>query len=105
MAEQAPTQVGGKPPQRATPGARLGRELSSYRLEQRGIENGLVLTVVNLATVDHLADIEAVLEQVGERAHAKGAPGDGAADRYPPRAVPNRPLVELLRKRAEADGR
>jgi hypothetical protein len=33
-----------------------------------------VFTAVNDAPVDHLADIEAVLEQVRERAYAKAAP-------------------------------
>jgi hypothetical protein len=38
-----------------------------------------MLTAVNLAPVDDLADIEAVLEQMGQRAHAKAAPAHGAA--------------------------
>src|SRR5438128_1305909 len=79
----------------------VGRELSFYRLEQRGIENGLVLTVVNLATVDHLADIEAVLEQIRERPHAEAAPADGPAGRAPPRLAANSPPIEVLRQRAD----
>src|SRR2546429_8416186 len=99
--KRAPAQDGGKPPQPAAPLPRLGRELSSYRLEQRGIENGLVLTVVNLATVDQLADIEAVLEQIRERPHAEAAPADGPAGRAPPRLAANSPPIEVLRQRAD----
>src|SRR3989442_12864159 len=95
-----PLRMGGKPRSRQRR-ARLGRELSSYRLEQRGIENGLVLTVVNLATVDQLADIEAVLEQIRERPHAEAAPADGPAGRAPPRLAANSPPTELLRQRAD----
>ena len=40
-----------------------------------------MLAAVNLAPVNHLADIEAVLEQMGERAHAEAAPADRAAVR------------------------
>ncbi len=61
-------------PQPAAPRHRLGRKLGLHRRKQRGIENGLVFTTVNGAPVDHLADIEAVLEQVRERTHAKAAP-------------------------------
>src|SRR5437660_6798451 len=101
MVKQAPAQDGGYTPQPAAPLQRLGRELSSYRLEQRGIENGLVLTVVNLATVDQLADIEAVLEQIRERPHAEAAPADGPAGRAPPRLAANSPPIEVLRQRAD----
>src|SRR6266446_8553141 len=95
-----PLRMAGKPRNRQRR-ARLGRELSSYRLEQRGIESGLVLTVVNLATVDHLADIEAVLEQIRERPHAKALPADGPAVRQPPRLAANSPPIEILRQRAD----
>jgi hypothetical protein len=53
--------------------------LPCTRRKQRSIENGLVLTAVNVATVGHLADIEAVLEEMRERAYAKAASADGAA--------------------------
>src|SRR6266481_6114069 len=96
-----PLRMAGKPRSRQRRSTRLGRELSSYRLEQRGIENGLVLTVVNLATVDQLADIEAVLEQIRERPHAEAAPADGPAGRAPPRLAANSPPIEVLRQRAD----
>src|SRR5262249_3225336 len=50
---------------------------------------------------DHLADIEAVLEQMGERPHAKAPPADGAAGRRPPRLAANSPAIEILRQRAD----
>src|SRR5262245_30823899 len=53
------------------------------------------------APVDHLADIEAVLEQMGERPHAKAPPADGAAGRQPPRLAANSPAIEILRQRAD----
>ena len=49
----------------------MGRKLGLHCLEQRGIDNGLVLTAMNLAPVDDLADVEAVLEQISERPHPK----------------------------------
>src|SRR2546427_6076769 len=101
MVKQAPAQERGRAPQPAAPRARLGRKLGLHRREQRGIENGLVLTVVNLATVDQLADIEAVLEQMGERPHAEAAPADGPAGRVPPRLAANSPPIEVLRQRAD----
>src|SRR5215211_4938124 len=86
--------------QPAAPRHRLGGKLALHRRKQRGIENGLVFTAVNGATVDHLADIEAVLEQMRERAHAKAAPTDGAAVRSPPQLAADPLAVEVLLKRA-----
>ena len=37
-----------------------------------------MLTTVDAAAIDHLADIEAILEEMRERAYAKPAPADGA---------------------------
>src|SRR6516165_8994416 len=62
IVKEATAQDGGRAPYPAAPRHCLGCELGLHRLEQREIENGLVLTAVNLAPVDHLADIEAVLE-------------------------------------------
>src|SRR5260370_18161026 len=51
---------------------------------------------MDLATIDHLADVEPVLEEIGERAHPKAdAPDDpsvGAAPHFGPDAAP----VEIL---------
>ena len=74
MVKQAPAQDRGRAPQPAAPRHRPGRKLGLHRRKQRGIDNGLVLTAVNLAPVDHLADIEAVLEQISERPDAKAPP-------------------------------
>src|SRR6516164_2608539 len=65
----------------AAPRHRLGGKLALHRLKQRGIENRLMLPVVDLTAIDHLADIEAVLKKIRERANTKTA----AADRAPVR--------------------
>ena len=62
IVKEAAAQDGGRAPEPAAPRHCLGCELGLHRLEQREIENRLVHTAVNLAPVDHLADIEAVLE-------------------------------------------
>src|SRR5262249_12423234 len=98
--EKAPAQERGRAAQAAATRARLGRELGLHRLEQRGIENGLMLTAVKLAPVDHLADIEAVLEQMRERPHPKAAPADRSAGRAPPRLAANCAPIEALRQQA-----
>src|SRR5262249_59893835 len=41
-----------------------------------------------------------VLEQMGERPHAKAPPTDGAAGRQPPRLAANSSAIEVLRQRA-----
>src|SRR5207247_2768987 len=89
--EQAPDQERGRAAQAMTPRHRLGRKLGLHRFKHRGIENGLVLAAVNLATVDHLADIETVLEQMGERSYPKPSPANGPAGREPPRLAANSP--------------
>ncbi len=81
LIKKAAGQEGGRAPQPAAPRHCLSSKLALHRVEQRGIENRLVLAAVNLASVNHLADIEAVLEQMRERAHAKTAPADSAAVR------------------------
>src|SRR5215211_3136815 len=86
--------------QPAAPRHRLGGKLALNRLKQRGLENGLMLTAVNLAPVDDLADIEAVLEQMRERAHAKAAPADGAAIREPPRLAADASMSEVVGQRS-----
>ena len=76
-----PLRIAGEPRSRQRRATAWAASLPCTASNSVGIENGLVLTTVNLAPVDHLADIEAVLEQMGERAHAKAAPADGAAVR------------------------
>src|SRR5947209_1960148 len=44
----------GRAPQPATPRHRLGRKLALYRRKQHAVENGLMLTAVNMAPIDHL---------------------------------------------------
>src|SRR5215475_7224909 len=99
--KQAPAQERGRAPQPAAPRARLGRKLGLHRREQGTIHNRRLFAAMDLATVDHLADIEAVLEQMGERPHAKAPPADGAAVRQPPRLAANSPAIEILRQCAD----
>ena len=101
MVKKAPAQDGGRAPQPAAPRARLGRKLGLHRLEQGTIHNRRLFAAMDLATVDHLADIEAVLEQMGERPHAEAAAADGPAVRQPPRLAANAPTIEVLRQRAD----
>jgi len=99
--KQAPAQERGRAPQLAAPRARLGRKLGLHCREQGTIHNRRLFAAMDLATVDHLADIEAVLEQMGERPHAKAPPADGAAVRQSPRLAANSPAIEILRQRAD----
>jgi hypothetical protein len=52
-------------------------ELGLYRLEQVPIDDRCMLAFVGLAAIDDLADIEAVLEEVGERANPVSLGRDG----------------------------
>src|SRR5215470_1064446 len=101
IVKQAPTQHRGRAPQPAAAGARLGRKLGLHRLEQGTIHNRRLFAAIDLAPVDPLADIEAVLEQMGERPHAKAPPADGPTVRQPPRLAANSPAIEILRQRAD----
>src|SRR5215208_6759070 len=96
--KKASAQDCGRAPQPAAPRHRLGRKFGLHRLKQRGLENGLMLTAVNLAPVNHLADIEAVLEQMRERPHPEGAPTDGAAIRELSRLAADASPVEVVRQ-------
>src|SRR5438132_9074622 len=95
-----PLRMAGKPRSRQRR-ARLGRKLGLHRREQGTIHNRRLFAAMDLAPVDHLADIEAVLEQMGERPHAKAPPTDGPAGRAPPRLAANSPPIEILRQRAD----
>src|SRR5262249_30082396 len=55
LIKDAAAQQRGRALQAAAPRHRLGGKLGLHGLEQRGIENGLVLAAVNLTSVDHLA--------------------------------------------------
>src|SRR5271166_864442 len=54
----------------------VGGELSLHRLEQAAVENWLLLSPVHLTAINDLADVESVLEQMGQssRAEADMAP-------------------------------
>src|SRR6516225_7472984 len=78
-----------------------GEPRSRQRREQGTIHNRRLFAAMDLAPVDHLADIEAVLEQIRERPHAKAPAADGPAVRQPPRLAANAPTIEVLRQRAD----
>src|SRR6516164_3476553 len=99
--KQAPAQERGRAPQPAAPCPRLGRKLGLHRREQRTIHNRRLFAAMDLAPVDHLADIEAVLQEMRERAHAEAAAADGLAVRQPPRLAANPPPIEVLCERAD----
>src|SRR5712691_2602111 len=67
--EEAPGEKRWRAPQPAPPHDRPRYKPGLHGLEQLTIEDRLVVTMVNLTTVDHLADVEAVLEQIGQRSH------------------------------------
>src|SRR5262249_58733882 len=71
------------------------------RGKQRGSHKGRLCAAIPLAREAPLADIEAVLEKMGERPHAKAPPADGPAVRQPPRLAANSPAIEILRQRAD----
>ena len=58
-----------------------------------------MLPAVNIAAIDHLADIEAVLKEMRERANAKTAAADCAAVRQPPRLATDPPTIDVLGQR------
>src|SRR6516225_6189020 len=51
-------------------------KLRLHRFEQSPVDYRFVLTAIHLATIDDVADIEAVLQDVRERSHHE-APGRG----------------------------
>src|SRR6516162_1843384 len=100
LSNRRPLSTAGEPRSRQRR-ARPGRKLGLHRREQGTIHNRRLFAAMDLAPVDHLADIEAVLEQMGERPHAKAPPADGPAVRQPPRLAANSPAIEILRQRAD----
>src|SRR6516162_7668501 len=100
LSNRRPLSTAGEPRSRQRR-ARPGRKLGLHRREQGTIHNRRLFAAMDLAPVDHLADIEAVLEQIRERPHTKAPPADGPAVRQPPRLAANSPPIEVLRQRAD----
>src|SRR5215211_5200659 len=98
LVKQSAGQEGGRAAQPATSLDRLRGKLGLHGLEQGTIEDRLVLATVNVTAVDHLADIEPVLEQMRERPHPERAPTDGAAIRALPRLAADAAPVEVVRQ-------
>jgi hypothetical protein len=77
-------------------------ELHSDRIEQLASEDRLMLGRANLAAMDHLPDVEAVPQEVGEGAAGKGDPSDGVAVREPPHLRDDPPLAKVPHQRVQA---
>src|SRR6476646_8848324 len=100
LSNRRPVRSAGEPRSRHCRATAWAASLACSRRKQRGIENWRVLTVVNLTPVDHLADIEAVLEQIRERPHAKPPTADGAAGRQPSQLAADSLAIEVQCQRA-----
>src|SRR5829696_8070798 len=98
LVKQAAGQEGGRAAQPAASLDRLRGKLGLRGLEQGTIEDRLLLATVNVTAVDHLADIEPVLEQMRERPHREGATADGATVRQLPGLAADAAPVEVVRQ-------
>ena len=78
VVKQTAGQERGCPSQPAPPLHRLGVQLLLDGVEQGTIEDRRVTAAMDLAPIGDLADVEPVLEQVGERPHPEAASADGA---------------------------
>jgi hypothetical protein len=56
---------------------------------------------INLTSVDHLADVETVLEQISQRPHSERPPADAAAIREFPGLAAEAPAREVVGEHAE----
>ena len=95
LVEHAAAQEGGRGSQPAPPLNRPSCKPRLHGREQRTIEDRFMITLVSLAAVDHLADVEAVLEQIGERPHPEAAVAGGATVRSLPRLAADAAPVEV----------
>src|SRR5262249_30314571 len=79
---------------------RIAGKLPLRRFEDKAFHNGLMLTAVVLAPVCHLANVNAVLEQIGERPNSKASPADHCA--FGPLAPlgPDAAAIEVLHQRS-----
>src|SRR5229473_2834366 len=96
VVEDAASENGGRALESNLPVDGVGGKLGLHGLEQIPIEGRLLLAAMDLAAIDHLADVEPVLQEIGERAHpeadAPDGPSVGAAPCFGPEAAP----VEVL---------
>src|SRR5712692_918820 len=96
VVEDAAGQDGGRALQPDLPVDGVGGEFFLHGLEQGAIEDRLMLPAMDLAAIDHLADVEPVLEQIGEGAHSEPDASDDPAVRTAPRLGPDAAPVEIL---------
>src|ERR1700732_5343714 len=66
----------------------VGGELGLHGLEQSPIEDRLLLPAMDLAAIDHLADVKPVLEEIGERTHSEADTPDDPSVRAAPHFGP-----------------
>src|SRR5436190_23250201 len=71
IVEDAARQDGGGAPEPGPARHGIGSELGLHDLEQASVYDGFVLAIVGFAAIDHLADIEPVVEKIGEGADAE----------------------------------
>src|SRR5207244_3773184 len=74
----------------------VGGEFLLHGLEQGAIEDRMVLPAMRLAAIDHLADVEPVLEQIAEGADPEADAPDDPSVRAAPRLGPDAAQVEVL---------
>src|SRR5882672_3433739 len=74
-------------------------QLCLHGVEQGAIDDGLMLPAMNLATIDDFTDVEAVLEQVGERSHPEPNTAAHSIIRATPLPRPYRSLVKVVHQR------
>jgi hypothetical protein len=69
--KKAASQNGGRTPEPNLPGNGIGGALGLHGFEQLTGEDRLMLAAMHLASIDDLADVEPVLEQMGKRSHRR----------------------------------
>jgi hypothetical protein len=90
--EDATSQNGWRTLESDLPPDGIGDELGLHRLEQLSLENRLMLATMSRASIDHLADVEPVLEQMSEGTYAE------------PDTAPYISISKAIRDKAQASG-
>src|SRR6266481_12435 len=96
VVEDAASENGGRALESNLPVDLVGGELGLHGLEQSPVEDRLLRPAMHLAAIDHLADVEPVLEEIGERAHPEADAPDDPSVRAAPCFGPDVAPVEIL---------
>ena len=83
VVEEAAGERSGRTPEPELPGNDIGGAPGLHGFEQIAGEDRLMLAAMHLASIDDLADVEPVLEQMGKRSHAEADAAASAASRRP----------------------